>query len=351
MAANVLEDNVGEDDMRHARFWLPLISAGLLAALSLPAAAQQPVKIRAGWVTTPASLIPLIFAKPGLAKHRGKSYVFEPVYYAASPLQITALANDELDIAALGYSSLPLAVQNAGLADLRIIADEIQDGVPGHYATPYWVRKDSGIGKIADLKGKVVATNGLGSGVDIIMRSALRQHGLEDKRDYTVIEAPFPTQKAVLKERKADLIVTALPFSYDPEVLDMATVLFDSRSGFGTVALSFWTARQGFIAKNRAALVDLLEDYVVALRWYLDPANHQEAVEITAGFLKRPPALLRDWLFTTKDFHRDRNGVPNLNALQANVDKVKELGFIKGPLDVAKHADLDLVAEAVKRLR
>ncbi|MFL5093366.1 MAG: hypothetical protein ACJ8D7_23630, partial [Xanthobacteraceae bacterium] len=105
--------------MQRPRLWLTVISAGLLAAFSLSAAAQQPVKIRAGWVTTPASLIPLIFAKPGLAKHRGKSYVFEPVYYAASPLQITALANDELDIAALGYSSLPLAVQNAGLADLR----------------------------------------------------------------------------------------------------------------------------------------------------------------------------------------------------------------------------------------
>jgi NitT/TauT family transport system substrate-binding protein len=166
-----------------------------------------------------------------------------------------------------------------------------------------------------------------------------------------VIEAPFPTQKAVLKERKADLIVTALPFSYDPEVLDMATVLFDSRSGFGEVALSFWTARQGFIAKNRAALVDLLEDYVAALRWFLDPANHQEATEITASFLKRPPASFQDWLFTNKDFYRDRDGMPNLKALQANVDKVKDLGFVKTSLDVAKHADLGLIEEAVKRLR
>ncbi len=114
-----------------------LLIATLFAALAHPADALEPVKIRAGWVSTPASLIPLIFAKPGLARHKDKSYGFEPVYYAASPLQITALANNELDVAALGYSSLPLAVQNAGLSDLRILADEIQDGVPGHYATPY----------------------------------------------------------------------------------------------------------------------------------------------------------------------------------------------------------------------
>jgi NitT/TauT family transport system substrate-binding protein len=328
--------------------------ASLVAAAVLligPAAAQQPVKIRAGWITTPASLIPLIFAKPGLAKHRGRSYVFEPVYFAASPLQITALTNNELDLAALGYSSFPLAVQNAGLGDLRILADEIQDGVPGHYATPYWVRKDSGIDKIADLKGKVVATNGLGSGVDLIMRSTLLKHGLVATRDYTVIEAPFPTQKAVLKDRKADLIVTALPFTYDPEVVDMAKILFDSRSGFGTVALSFWTARKEFIDKNRAALVDLLEDYVAALRWYLDPTNHKEAAQITAGFLKRPPAAFEGWLFTNRDFHRDRNAVPNLAALQENVDKIRELGFIKAPLEVGKFADLSLVQEAARRLQ
>jgi sulfonate transport system substrate-binding protein len=323
----------------------------LVALMGAPAGAQQPVKIRAGWITTPASLIPLIFAKPGLARHNGKSYVFEPVYFAASPLQITALTSNEIDIAALGYSSLPLAVQNAGLADLRILADEIQDGVAGHYSTPYWVRKDSGIATIEQLRGKVLATNGLGSGVDLIMRSTLRKHGLTDTRDYTVIEAPFPTQKAILKDRKADLIVTALPFTYDPELRDMANILFDSRSGFGEVALSFWTARKDFVDKNRAALVDLLEDYVAALRWYIDPANHKEAGQIVAGFLKRPPASFEGWLFTNRDFHRDRNGEPNLKALQDNVDKIRELGFIKAPLEVGKFADLSLVKEAAQRLR
>ena len=44
----------------------------------------------------------------------------------------------------------------------------------------------------------------------------LHRHWLEVQRDYTMIEAPFPTHKAMLKEHKGDLVVGVLPFSYDP---------------------------------------------------------------------------------------------------------------------------------------
>ena len=99
-----------------------------------------------------------------------------------------------------------------------------------------------------------------------------------------MIEAPFPAHKAILKEKKADLVVGVLPFSYDPELNEFAKPLFTTQIGLGSIALSFWAARKGFIDKNRAALVDLMEDYGRALRWYYDPANHKEAVAVTAGF-------------------------------------------------------------------
>src|SRR5438270_10909810 len=275
----------------------------LAAAPPPPAFAQTPIKIRAGWVTAPASLVPLLFLKPGVARHHGNSYTFEPVYFSSSTLQITAISQGELDLAAFGYTSFPLAIENAGLSDLRIVADEIRDGAPGYYSTPYFVRKDSGIDKIEDIRVKVAVTNGLGSGVDIVMRAALRRHGLEVQRDYTMIEAPFPTHKELLKERKGDLVVGVLPFSYDPELNQLAKPLFTTGSSLGRIALSFWAARQPFIDKNRAALIDLLEDYATMLRWFYDPANHEEAVGLVARFLKRPPAVLNGWLFTKRDFY------------------------------------------------
>ena len=43
-----------------------------------------------------------------------------------------------------------------------------------------------------DLKGKVIATPGAGGARDIAMRVMLRRQGFEEKRDYTMIEAPMP---------------------------------------------------------------------------------------------------------------------------------------------------------------
>jgi sulfonate transport system substrate-binding protein len=312
--------------------------------------AADPVKIRMGWVAAPASLIPILFVKEGVAKHNGVTYTVEPFYFKGSPLQITALQSGDLDTAALGFSSIGLAVQNAGMTDIRIIADEIQNGVPGYGGTEFAVIKDSPIKTVEDLKGKVLATNGIGGGLDTIAKAMLLKHGLVDKRDYSVIEIAFPSMKAVMMERKADLVDFAPPWSQEPEFKANARILFTTNEAMGNVALSFWVARSGFLEKNRAAMVDLLEDYIRIIHWYIDPANHDEAVTIVANFLKLKPAVLQDWLFTKEDNYRDPNGMPDLAAITRNVHAQKELGFLKADLDAEQYADLSLIQEAAKRV-
>jgi NitT/TauT family transport system substrate-binding protein len=213
------------------------------------------------------------------------------------------------------------------------------------------VLKDSPIRKVEDLKGKIVATNGVGSGVDILMRSVLQKYGLVDRRDFTTIEAQFPNMRAVLSDRKADLVTATLPFAFDPEMEKISRTLFYGREAFGPADLSFWTARAGFIDKHRAAFVDLLEDYVHAIRWYMDPANHDEAVAIITKTMKLPPAIFARWVFTRNDWYRNLDGLPDLEALQKNVNAQRELGFIKADFDVKKSADLSLVREAAARLK
>jgi sulfonate transport system substrate-binding protein len=331
------------------------LKQGVLAALATclchAVAAAEPITIRVSWTVPVSNWMSILLEKKDLMPHLGKSYLLEPTRYTGTPLMITALANGELDVANLTFSAIGLAVQNAGLDDLRIIADEFQDGVGDYYSQEFFVLKDSPIQKVQDLKGRILATNALGSAVDIAMKAMLRKSGMEDRRDFTVVEAQFPAMRALLAEKKADLIPGVLPFSLDPELRKISRTLFVQKDAVGTTQMAVYAARKGFIDKNRAAVLDFIEDTLRVVRWYLDPANHDQAVAIAARVSKQPAALFEAWLFTNKDYYRDANMIPNLPALQANVDEQKALGFLKGGIDIKGHSDLSLITQAAQRLK
>ena len=333
---------------------LRLALAGLCASASIFGAVSaghaDPLKIRGSWVAPVSNWFSLWLEKKDLAKHFGQSYTLESIHYAGTPPMITAHATNELEIGDLAYSTLPIAIENAGMDDLRVVADEFQDGAPGYRADDFEVLADGPIKKVEDLKGKVVATNAMGSGVDVALKAMLHKHGLEPNRDYTVVEAPFPAMKAMLKEHKVDLIPAVLPFSYDPELQKIARDLFVQRDAVGITDMIVWQARKPFIDAHRPAMVDFMEDTLRIVHWYLDPANHEAAMQILGDLVKRSPATF-DWAFTKRDVYHDPNLMPNMDALQKNVDMTQELGFIKSSLDVKKYSDLSMVEEAAKRLK
>ena len=326
----------------------------LLAAASCCCAAgavqADPLKIRIGWIAMPGSRAGYLTEKPELLHHHGQSYTVDAIHFSSTPAQLTALAAGELDIAQLAFSSFGAAIENAHLDDVRLIADELEDGAPGYSTTHFTVLKESAIARIEDLKGKVVATNGIGTGLDIALRYILRHHQLEEKRDYTDVEVNFPNMKSALAERKVDLVSAVLPFMYDPELVKIGRTLFEQGAEIGPSELLMWAARTGYVEKNRAALVDLMEDVLRMQRWYFDPANHQAAIAIVAKLTKQPPEAL-DWVFTKRDFYRNPNGRPDLPAIVANLRMEKELGYLKTDIDVPKYADLSIVDEAAMRLR
>jgi len=335
----------------HRRHFVQVATAALAAPASIGrAAAADPAKIRVGWVVAPASLAPLVLEKREMLQNFGKTYIAEATRFEGTPQVITALAVGEIDIGPLAFSSFGLAIQNAGLTDLRVIRDEIQDGVPGHATNLFLVRADSPIKTVADLKGKILATNAQGSAVDIAMKAMLRKAGLEAQRDYTIVEAPFPTMRAMLADKKADLVSAVPPFSLDPELLSIGRTLFTQKDAFGTTQLTLWSARTPFIEKNRAALVDFLTDVTRVARWYEDPANHKEAIAAVGRVTKVAPERF-DWAFTARDQYRDPNGMPNLEALQANLDQTRAAGLLKDTIDVKTFTDVSMAREAAARLK
>jgi NitT/TauT family transport system substrate-binding protein len=93
-----------------------------------------------------------------------------------------------------------------------------------------------------------------------------------------------------------------------------------------------------------------MEDMLRITRWYLDPKNHDEAAKIASAVTKVPPERF-GWLFTKQDTYRDPNLLPNVEALQRNVDMTQDLGFVKKKIDIKNYVDTSLAQEAAKRLK
>lgn len=337
--------------MRVIRSALAACIAAALVCAALSAQAD-PVKISLSYVVPVANWSTLLLPKSDLMTHLNKSYTLEVTHFQGTPPMITALASDQLDIGDLAYSSLALAIQNAGLEDLRVISDDFQDGVPGYYTDQYFVRNDSGIKTIADLKGKVLATNAAGSAVDIAMRVMLRKHHIDDKKDVTIVEAAFPNMQNMLKENKVALIPGVLPFSTNPDLLKMGHPLFSQKEAVGRTQMIVWAARAGWLKQHRAAMVDFMEDAIRVMRWYQDPKNHAAAVKVAVDLTKRPAQTWNSWLFVKgKDYYRSPNALPDLKALQANIEAQREVGLLTKDIKIAKYADLSIAKEAAARIK
>lgn len=331
-----------------------LALVGMLVAGATTVATAEPLKIRMDWAVLPGHFAPLIPTVPkynaNVYRHYGKSYVVEPVRLQGGGASLTALAAGEIDVGAvMSPQTLVLGVTEAKL-DIKVIGQALTSEVDGYLQTYFWVR-GSEIKKIEDLKGKVVAVIARGSNVDSALHIVMRKAGLEEPRDYQIAEIRFPAMIPALQSKRIDAAPLVPPFNRMAEKKPELKPLFKVGDAFGAVETLMFMAKADYITKNRAALVDFLEDQIRMRHWMTDPKTRMEAIKQLAETAKQPESDYADWVYTHEDYYYHPKVLVNVERLQTNVNTLKEAGVIPATIDVKPHVDMSLVEEAAARVK
>jgi NitT/TauT family transport system substrate-binding protein len=329
------------------RHFLRAAGAGAVASLVTGPrrAGAAPVLIRyaTGGGIGPNEMETVIFLdwmKENVLKHHGKEYTIKMTFTRGTPEAAALLAAGQADIATLAFSTFATTILKGAVPNgLTIVTDNYQDGRPGYAANTFFVRDDSPVKRVEDLRGKKVGINAFGSAVDLIMRVTLKKNGLDPKKDVQVVEVGFPNIAAAIRERRIDCGPLILPFMAAETAKGGLRPLFTGGDAFGAHAVIFQVVTNDFLKAQPTAVRAFLDDYVRGLKWFYDPKNRERAVQITADFTKSPRDVLESYFMTPRDYYRDPDACISAPLIQGPIDAMHREGFIDRTLDVSKYVD------------
>ena len=319
------------------------IFAGLaLAALFGPVAAwaQQPQTIRVGWTIPAEESKYWMMRRPDQFPELGKSYKVEWVQFQGTAPMVQAMVAGALDCSTQGVLSMAQGAISANL-DTYIVAQHVGERT-GSFSVYWAVKDDSPIKTIADLKGKTVGTNVLGSGILGPMFMLLKRNGLDPERDIKLVETGFPASEDAIRSGRVDVGVLVQPFAARAEAKGGLRKLFSIADGLKDVVHIMDVCRKDFVDKNP----DLTRQYVRDLTAGMGKAlaNRDETLKVVSEVTKAPVAVLDTFMMKPNDFARDPGAAPNFAAIQAMLDVYAETGMLSRKLDAQKFKHATIIA-------
>jgi len=210
-----------------------------------------------------------------------------------------------------GFEKVELKTFTAGaLAGEALIAGEIHVWNPGnmpvismrHNAIPVviagvltvcpaeylFVRNDAGVRKPEDLYNIRIGLLD-GSTQTGVMENLAIHYGLDPSR-FEVVNLPPPEQVTCLLNNEIQASPLFPPFSYYPEVREIATYMFDSLEFSHTNVPIVFT--EDFIHKNPNAAKTILKVLLRGQEYCDNPANKEEVMKIHQEFTEQPMEII-----------------------------------------------------------
>jgi sulfonate transport system substrate-binding protein len=304
-----------------------LISSAFLVGL-LPVsalAADKPKEIRLDWATyNPVSMV---LKEQGLLEKE----------FAKDGISVrwvqTLGSNKALEFLSAGSIDFGSTAGSAALVS-KINGNPIKSIYV--YSRPEWTalvtRKDSTIGKVADLKGKRVAVT-RGTDPHIFLVRALLDAGLTEK-DITPVLLQHPDGKTALIRGDVDAWAGLDPMMAQAEVEDGAKLFFRKAEANTWGILN---VREAFLKDHPDLVQRVLAVYEAARKHSL--ANYADVKRVFIAATKLPEAVVDKQLKERTELTHSRIGAPQKESILAAGLALQQAGVIKADVDVKATVD------------
>jgi len=318
----------------------------LLLALALPAHAREKIKI--GWVFAMANAPVLIAKQKGYFEEQGLDVKL--LEFKSGPLVHQALSAGELDMAYIG--SPPVYHWYSRGLKSQILA-KVNYGQAAVIS-----RKDSGVNKITDLRGKRLAGVRKGSGMDVLLRGYVLGEAakLKPDEDVEVISMPPANMDSSVENKVVDAAFIWEPFTSKSLIRGNTQVVFDMNKAVPKYPWYIIMALPDTLEKKRGAIVKVLKAHRKAVDYLNSKPTAGNGIIAKTFKLgntedingKMHPAtevisLARErlgWEYELTAF--------DVAFIQKLMDYSYRLGYIKKKLNANDVIDLSLMKEALK---
>jgi NitT/TauT family transport system substrate-binding protein len=252
--------------------------------------------------------------------------------FNAGPSAMEAIFAGSLDLTYVGPNpSLNAYIRSKG-EEIRVIAGAARGGAA------LLVRPDSGIEKPADFKGRKLATPQLGNTQDVAARVWLRNQGFKITQmggEVFVLPTANPDQLSLFQQGKIDAVWTVEPWVSRIEREAGGKIFLEQKDAVTTILISSVKAlkNQSELVKKFAQAHRELTDWINA-----HPAEAQALVQ--RGLSDEVKREIKLDLIVSSWQRLTFTSEITLSSIESLVADARQLGFIRGEVDLARYIQL-----------
>jgi ABC-type nitrate/sulfonate/bicarbonate transport system substrate-binding protein len=208
---------------------------------------------------------------------------------AGGPTGLQAVAGGSAESCTSSYMAV-IAARAQGLPILAVT--DLQSAIGTQALEEFFVRKDSGIDSIADLKGKTIAINLVKSSFHYTWLMALDAAGLSET-DVDFIILPFDQQELALANSRVDAIGLMQPYVLHAKQNADLKVLYTALDVFGAKQFSAHVVNKVWAENNPALIRGFVAAIVEAVTWI--ETNQNEAKLIIEKYTGTAPEYIEEY--------------------------------------------------------